>query len=167
MITNARKTALSLFILGLASANVYADAVNYSGSDCVRRAGGAIAYDFHGGVYNTSNTTNAYVLCHVPHTDFDGFLNPGEIDSGYYEAVDLHSSRNVACRFRSHALNSNGSIYRHYGSMGYTTGFGTHGQTANLGGIPERSDTAYVLACDIPPTTSNGASKVYTYRVNQ
>ncbi|MDO8844778.1 hypothetical protein [Methylicorpusculum sp.] len=140
---------------------------NYAGSDCVWRSGGAVTYDINGAVSNFSNAT-ANVLCHVPHTDYDGFLNDGEIDSGYYQAVDLNNGANISCRFRSTALLANGTVSTQLGSVGNTAGFGTQRQHINLGGVGEDSNSAYTIACSIPATQAGvGTSKIQGYRVSQ
>jgi len=142
-------------------------AENYSGSDCIRRSGGAIAYDFSGAIQNTSTTQSSFVLCHVPHTDFDGLLNAGEIDSGFVDTVDLNNGSDVRCRFRSQSIRNNGTIWQSATAMRRTSGFGTQKQRLSLGSVGENGSSSYVLACEIPPATSNGRSKVFMYRVNQ
>lgn len=162
----------STLLLSLYGGTVQAGKVNYNGSDCVARSG-SILYDFDGAAYNNSTTTSAYVLCHVPHTDFDSFLNNGEIDSGWVDVVDKNrSSRSnngdANCRFRGHSVNGSGTLNRRYGSMGYSSGFGTHRQRLSLGGVGEDSSSNFTLACHIPRRdTVTGVTKVHVYRVNQ
>ncbi|MFW5444094.1 MAG: hypothetical protein ACKE51_07295 [Methylococcaceae bacterium] len=163
LITLAFLTLLSTF----ASTSSFAQTENHAGSNCVRRSGGAIAYDFHGAVYNTNYTSKSWVLCNVPHTDFDGWLNAGEINGGWFRAVDRNTSFDVKCRFRAQGVNNNGSIAAYYGGTRGTTGFGTQGQRVNLPGVSEHSHTGYVLACELPPRTSIGVSRLYTYQVRQ
>lgn len=147
--------------------DAFAESVNFSSSECVRRSGAAVSYDFDGAIYTTSTTSSAWVLCHVPHTDFDGFLHNGGIDSGWYQAIDRSNNDNMSCRFRGRSLNSNGTISRQYGAMGDTFGEGTQRQHVTLSGIGENYNSGYVLACELPPRTANGSTKLYTYRVNQ
>jgi len=166
MLFTTRKVILALFMLPMLSTEIIAQTENYSASECERRSGGAVALDFDGAMYNTSWTTRSLVVCHVPHTDFDGWF-AGEVDNGWFQAIDLNNSQNLNCRFRSRSLNSNGSIQRYYGSMGYTNGFGTQRQHIYVGGVSEDAYSGYVFACDLPVRTNNGVTKLYTYRVNQ
>ena len=78
--TMKKLTILMGLISALSTTNVLAQTENHAGSNCVRRSGGETAYDFSGAIYNTSRTQKAYILCNIPHTDFDGFLNAGEVD---------------------------------------------------------------------------------------
>lgn len=167
MINKSKMVAGFFLITAGFTSQAFAGPENYPGSECVHRAGGAVHYDFDGAVSNTSSTQPSWVLCHVPHTDFDGFLNPGEVDSGFVDTVDLNPSADVRCRFRSRSISNNGNMVRYYGAMGNTSGYGTQRRTINLNGVGENSRSAYVLACEIPPRTSNGMSRVVTYRVNQ
>ena len=155
-----------LSILIVFSQASFAGKENNAGSDCVLRSGGPISYSGDGAVINT-NAATANILCHVPHTDFDGFLNAGEIDSGFYEAVDLNNGANITCRFRSVTLLNNGSVNVQLGTSGSTAGFGTQRQSRPLGGVGENSNSAYVLACSIPPHQAAGDSKIQVYSVTQ
>lgn len=155
-----------LTLLLMITSGAFAGPINHAGSDCKSFSGGDVRYNSDGTVYNFSTTSNAYVLCQTLHRDFDGFLNPGEIDSGWFNAVDLNNSQNVYCRFRGATLNADGTVHRDYGVAGQTTGFGTAKQTETLGGLHEHNESSYVNWCRIPPRTANGSSKIYTYRVN-
>jgi len=161
------KTVLMLIpIAALLSTGAFGQTINYSGSDCVKRSGGDINYDYDGGVGNTNTTSLSWVVCHVPHADFDGFGHNGGIENGWFDAHDGHTSRNIACRFRGHSINTSANrIDRQYGSMGYTGDLGY--QRVNLGGVGENQYSSYVLACSMPDSDAGRVSRVYTYRVNQ
>lgn len=158
----------SALLLSLAYGTVQAGSTNYNGSDCVARSG-SINLDFDGAAYNNSTTTTAYVLCHVPHNDFDNWpLHTGAIDSGFVHLVDLNRTSNASCRFRGHSVNGNGTLNRYYGTTAYSIGFGTHRQQLNPGAVHEDWASNFTLACAIPrrdPVT--GVTKLHVYRVNQ
>ena len=167
MLFTTRKVILLMLMLPMLSAEVSAGTENYSASECVWRSGGAIGVDFNGAIFNTSSTTRSRVVCHVPHTDFGGFFSAGGIEGGFVHVIDLNSSRNIRCRFRSRSINDNGTLTSFNGAMSSTTGFGTERRVLSLRGVSENSISGYVLACVLPPRTSNGDSKIFTYQVRQ
>jgi len=151
----------------LIATGAQAGAVNYGGNNCVARSG-TVSLDYDGALYNPSSTTSSWVLCDVAHTDFDGFLNPGEIDSGWVHFVDLNRSRDASCRFRGHSLNSNGTITRYYSNLPSTSGYGTHRQVLSLGSMSENGASDMKLACEMPTRDlATGYTKMHVYRVNQ
>jgi len=153
--------------IALSSAGSFAAKENHSASNCILERGGAIDYGFYGAVYNSSTTLTSRILCPIPHTDFDGFLNAGEIDGGWVDTVDKNASKNISCRFRSQSINNNGTMWIASSALKSTHGFGTHKQRLSLSKASENANSAYNLACNIPPKTSSGSSKVVIYQVRQ
>ena len=157
---------LALLLLAPLTSSVHAANENHSGANCVADYGD-IRFDGNGGVYNNSSTSNARVLCNLPHTDFDNWLNPGEVNSGWIQTVDLNNGQDISCRVRSTRVNSNGSSSASLSSIARTSGFGTARQHDTFGSVGEASNSAYVLSCFMPRRTNLGVSRLWVYRINQ
>lgn len=154
-----------LLILSIGSVNAAKE--NHAGTNCVAQAGVDVRYNHDGAVFNNSTAGTAHVFCNFPHTDFDGFLNAGEVDGGWIETVDLHQTQNIDCRARRVTLNSDGSRTIVSSSLAQTTGFGTHRQHDTFGSVGETSNSSYFLNCHIPPRTNLGTSRIFVYQVRQ
>ena len=157
-----------LFISSFAFATSTLASVNYAGTDCKEEFGTGIDLDWDGSAYNTG-TGSLYIVCHVPHSDFDGFLHNGAIEGGFFTAIDENASDNMNCRFRS-IWQTGSTINGVWAASSSTTGHGNHIQKVGLAGTDqENSDSVYILSCRIPGTDAVSArrSALRGYRVDQ
>lgn len=159
---------LSLLLMVPLASNAFAATENHAGTNCVFQSNGVdVRYNHDGAIFNYSRTGTANVFCNIPHTDFDGFWNPGEVDGGWMQTIDLNPGQNVNCRVRSVTVNANGSRTINSGSMAITTGFGTARQHDTFGGVGENPNSSYFLNCHIPPRTNSGISRLFVYQIRQ
>lgn len=159
---------IALLVSGCVIAMSSFAAVNYAGSDCREELGTGLDLDWTGAGINTS-AGSLWVVCPVPHTDFDGTFHNGAIESGFFTAVDEHDGQNITCRFRS--IWQDGSVLTvRLAASGTTSGHGDHIQKIGLGGINlDTQESVYVLSCSMPgrDPASSHSSFIRGYRVDQ
>lgn len=159
---------IALFLSGCFMAATSFASANYAGTDCKEEFGTGLDLDWTGAATNTSSST-LWVVCHVPHTDFDGFLHNGAIESGFFTAIDEGDSTNVTCRFRS-IWQTGVTLNAVWAASGSTSGHGNHIQKIGLGGTDqENGDSVYIMSCTLPGTdpASGHRSSLRGYRVDQ
>lgn len=142
---------------------------NYSGTDCKHEFGAnELNFTWNGDVFNNADTTT-WVVCHIPHTDFDGTFHTGAIESGFVHVIDHNSVSNISCRFRAPRTEANGAVIVDSTASASSAGFGTQRRQLNLGNLQETWNSSYVMSCTIPGRDSGTgrASSIKMYRVNQ
>ena len=152
-------TALGLVLAGLFSGGASADAKNYNGSNCLAFAGDGKRFSYSN-IYNTSSTTNLRVDCL-------GTKDAGSIKNAYIEVRDLSSAEDVSCTLVSHYNEIGKTGGRLWSQNKKTSGINSNWVRLSYSGLGAAANGHYYFGCSVPKRTSNGASWIGTYQINE
>ncbi|MEJ2419220.1 MAG: hypothetical protein P8Y45_20305 [Exilibacterium sp.] len=153
--------SLSLISLLLAGHAYALDGKNYNASSCVAFVGNGKTLNFSN-IYNNSSSSILRVDC-VATKD----LIKKSINSAWIEVKDLSNAENVSCTLASHYNVIGESGGRIWSQNKKTNGINSNWQRLSYTGLGANNNGHYYFSCDVPKRTSNGASWLGTYHIDE
>lgn len=168
------KALISIIVLSitsLMSINLYAGSENHPGSMCVKwTPSDPEPYLNASRIYNASSTTWLRLDCPVVHSDFDGFLHNGAIDSSWVTMIDQNYSLNGSCSLVSFTQHPMPSSYSAIWAAPAAFTSGSDARPQYLGTGSQNGEdyySHYYFSCHVPPSYSGNSSGLVTYNAAQ